>query len=72
MLTKIHGKHCFECDSCADTLSTDTTDFTEALKIMRQENWQARKIGTDWVHTCFGCDEEAREAHRKGKPGRHH
>ncbi len=68
MMTKIHGKHTVECDACGDTLETDTADFAEALRIMRSADWQARKIGQDWVHTCFGCKDEG-ERHRSGHKG---
>lgn len=70
MLTKIHGKHCFECDNCGDTLESDTDDFPDALRIMRSQNWQAKKIGQDWVHTCFGCTETEARNERARKAGR--
>lgn len=59
MLTKIHGKHTFECNSCGEVLSTDTADFAEALRTMREENWRAKQEAHGWVHTCFGCDDTA-------------
>ena len=55
MRTKIYGKHVFECDACGETLETDTEDFAGALQIMRSAKWQSQQIGSDWVHTCFGC-----------------
>lgn len=69
MLTKIHGHHQFECDACSDTLATNTRDFAEALRIMRASDWRARQIGQDWVHTCFGCADEADHARRARKRG---
>lgn len=65
MHTKIHGLHNFECDACGEVLETDTKDWTEALRIMRSSDWRANQIGKDWVHTCFGCTEEADRERRK-------
>jgi hypothetical protein len=59
MLTKIHGKHVFECDRCNETLETDTADFNGALRILRGADWRSHQIGRDWVHTCFGCATDA-------------
>ena len=70
MLTKIHGKFQCECDACGETLETETADFAEALRIMRSADWQARKLGQDWVHTCFGCTGEADRERRARNGGR--
>jgi predicted RNA-binding Zn-ribbon protein involved in translation (DUF1610 family) len=55
MLDRQHGKIIFECDVCGDTLESDTRDFNEALLTLKNESWSARKIGSDWVHSCPEC-----------------
>ncbi|WP_439392362.1 hypothetical protein ACRQ5Q_22465 [Bradyrhizobium sp. PMVTL-01] len=55
MLDRQHGKFVVECDSCGDTLQTDTRDFEEAREVMRLNDWKARKIGRDWIHGCPEC-----------------
>jgi hypothetical protein len=70
MLTHIHGRHVFECDACGETLETETKDFSEALRIMRSAEWRARQVGSDWVHTCFGCAEEGDRNARARRSGR--
>jgi hypothetical protein len=55
MLDRQHGKIVFECDSCNHVLETETSDFDEALMILRREEWDARKIGAQWIHTCPEC-----------------
>ena len=55
MLDRQHGKICFECDVCGDTLDSYTRDFNEALRTLNNESWKARKIGVDWVHSCPEC-----------------
>ena len=59
MLDRQHGKIIFECDTCADTLDTGTTDFNEARETMRQDGWHARKFGEDWIHACPDCGERS-------------
>ena len=44
MLDRQHGKIVFECDSCNEVLETETSDFVEALTILKREEWDARKI----------------------------
>jgi len=55
MLDRQHGQLKFECDVCADTLDTDTSDFSEAIRTLKNEGWSARKIGADWIHSCAEC-----------------
>jgi hypothetical protein len=55
MLDRQHGKIVFECDSCNEVLETETSDFVEALTILKREEWDARKIGAQWIHTCPEC-----------------
>jgi hypothetical protein len=71
MLARIHGKIQFECDACGASLDTETSDFTEARRILRDRDWRTQQIGSDWVHTCDGCavskparDDRARRAGR--------
>lgn len=70
MLDRQHGKIVVECDACGETLETDTKDFSEALRIMRAADWQARKLGQDWIHTCFGCAEKSEREERARRSGR--
>ena len=55
MLDRQHGNIVFECDVCGETLDSDTRDFNEALRILKNESWSARKIGVDWCHSCSDC-----------------
>lgn len=55
MLDRQHNNLIFECDSCSEVLETETRDFSEALRLMRNAGWRAAKIGVDWVHTCAQC-----------------
>jgi hypothetical protein len=55
MLDRQHGKIVFECDSCNEVLETETSNFVEALTILKREEWDARKIGAQWIHTCPEC-----------------
>jgi hypothetical protein len=55
MLDRQHGKIVFECDSCNEVLETETSDFVEALMILKREEWDARKIGDLWIHICPEC-----------------
>jgi hypothetical protein len=59
MMTRIHGKINFECDGCGDVLYSDTTDFDEALAMLRREEWESQKeqtmMGDEWRHYCDAC-----------------
>jgi len=55
MLDRQHGQITFECDVCGDTLDTDTSDFSEAIRTLKNEGWTARRIGADWIHSCAEC-----------------
>lgn len=70
MRTTIHGRHQFECDACGESLDTETPDFSEALQAMRDAKWNTRKIGSDYVHTCFGCAETGERNERARRAGR--
>lgn len=53
-----YKKVVFICDGCGDTLETGVGDFREAVKVMRDERWEARP-GTGrnaaWEHYCPTC-----------------
>ncbi|MGA7072111.1 hypothetical protein [Bradyrhizobium sp.] len=55
MLDRQRGKIIFECDVCGDTLDTETGDFNEARALLEREEWKARKMGSDWLHSCSKC-----------------
>lgn len=55
MIDRQHGKIIFECDSCDETLTADTDDFTEAWNEAKREGWRSRKIGDEWLHGCPEC-----------------
>jgi hypothetical protein len=55
MMDRQHGMIIFECDVCGDTLETGERDFNEAKAIQDREGWKARKIGSDWCHSCPDC-----------------
>ncbi len=55
MIDRQHGDIIFECDSCGDTLESDTGNFESAINIIRREGWKASKVGSDWIHTCHKC-----------------
>ena len=55
MLDRQHNKIIWECDVCGDTLDADTSDFSEAIRTLKNEGWIARKIGADWIHSCAEC-----------------
>jgi Fe2+ or Zn2+ uptake regulation protein len=55
MLDRQHGKIVFECDSCNEVLETETSDFDDALSILKREEWKAEKIGGVWIHACPEC-----------------
>jgi predicted RNA-binding Zn-ribbon protein involved in translation (DUF1610 family) len=62
MLDRQRGNIVFECDVCGETLDSDTRDFGEAIRALKNESWKARKIGVDWVHACPGCGEAGERA----------
>jgi len=52
VISRDQGKINFECDSCDETLETETEDFREAMAEFRAQRWQAQRIGNEWVHSC--------------------
>ncbi len=59
MLDRQYGKFVVECDTCGDTLETETKDFNEAREIMQRNGWKIRGEGkppnTVWIHGCSKC-----------------
>jgi hypothetical protein len=55
MLDRQKGKFVVECDSCPEVLDTETSDFPEALDMMKREGWNIRKIAGEWLHGCPKC-----------------
>jgi hypothetical protein len=59
MIAHQYRKIVYECDSCDETLETDTRDFDDARAMFRQEGWRAqRPVGNEWVHKCPECVEK--------------
>lgn len=56
MIDRQGGDLVFECDSCSETLESETSDFNSAWNRAKREGWRARKIGTEWVHECSHCN----------------
>jgi hypothetical protein len=44
----------FLCDgvSCHEVLRTDSDDFSTAVEVAKENNWQIRKEGKEWRHYC--------------------
>ena len=55
MIDRQSGKILFECDSCDEVFDTETTDFSEALAMIKREDWKVRKIASEWLHGCPKC-----------------
>ena len=55
MLDRQLGEYIFECDVCGDVLNTDDRDFNAARDALTNSGWKARKIGSDWCHSCPAC-----------------
>lgn len=70
MLDRQHGRLVFECDACGQTLDTETREFNEALRMMRDASWRAQQVGGDWVHTCAGCADPNERNTRARRGGR--
>lgn len=51
-------KHQFECDSCGDSLYTETVDFMRAVENLKVEGWRTVKSQHGWEHFCPICQKE--------------
>lgn len=56
MMDRQKGKIVFECDSCGETLYTETGDFYTAKEILDGEEWKTRKYESEWNHFCPKCE----------------
>jgi hypothetical protein len=64
LVERQEGTIWFLCDSCADSLDTEETDFSEAVATMRGAGWNAQRVGEpgDWLHRCPECRGEKANA----------
>lgn len=58
-LDYIRGDIYFSCDSCPETLETDTSNFHSARNVLFRNDWKAYKSGETWRHRCDTCIENA-------------
>lgn len=56
MIDRQGGQIIFECDSCDTTLESGTEEWSDAWSRAKREGWRSRKIGSEWVHACPGCE----------------
>ena len=48
----------FECDFCGEVLFTEQDDFSEALAVLKEDGWRARKDKHgQWEHVCPDCQD---------------
>lgn len=45
----------WRCEVCKGELESNTSDFTEARTLLRENNWLARNEGGKWRHYCENC-----------------
>lgn len=45
----------WRCDGCKGDLESNTSDFREALALLRENHWVARNEGGTWHHYCEDC-----------------
>ena len=55
MMTRIHERVVFECDSCGEVLEPGKREFDAALAALRGAGWRTEKIGETWHHYCDEC-----------------
>lgn len=56
MIDRQHGRICIECDSCDSVMEGERGDeFAVVWARAKEDGWQARKFGNDWVHACPNC-----------------
>lgn len=56
MIHRNHQMFEFECDDCGETLDTSETEWTEAMRVMKNAGWVSRKNGNSWEHFCPQCE----------------
>ncbi len=55
-LTQDHGDHVFQCDSCGETLETNTSNFDSARNALKRAHWKPHKNPqNEWRHYCPQC-----------------
>ena len=49
------------CDLCPDGIDTGTSDFAEAMTIIKDDGWRVRHMGAGqgWCHFCPTCSHDA-------------
>jgi hypothetical protein len=50
-----YNKIQFVCDECGEVEQTWTKDFDEALEVVKQMQWIARRDDDGWQHFCGDC-----------------
>jgi hypothetical protein len=55
MIDRQSGKILFECDSYDAVCDTETDDFSEALAMIKRDDWKVRKVAGEWLHGCAKC-----------------
>lgn len=57
MIHRQHDQIEFECDDCGDVLDTSATEWSDALRSLKNEGWISRKAGNNqWEHFCSACE----------------
>lgn len=47
----------FICDECEESeLDSNTSDFQEALEVLKMNSWTYLNIDGEWVHICPNCN----------------
>lgn len=64
MLERIAGDIVFECDSCPESLETETDDFQEAKAELQRAGWKTYNQGGEWCHSCPACLEDFKAKQR--------
>jgi hypothetical protein len=56
-IARQEGSFWFLCDTCAETIDTEETEFQEPVAVLRGAGWNATRVGQpgDWVHSCPDC-----------------
>lgn len=55
-LDRIKGSIVFICDTCDDSLDTESQDFIVAREQLRETGWKTfRNQDGDYAHKCSGC-----------------
>lgn len=55
MIQRSKGGYEIACEDCGTVDTIDSPEFSDVIKHIRDEGWQARKWGTKWVHHCPEC-----------------